>query len=443
MSDGTVVPLNRTEHLFWASEGYLGAITQPYLLRLDAPVDEALVRQALRELTSAYPRLRGVIEPTALKYRLRILPDDRAIDQLFQDAYRVVRGVDATDREALRAFHTDLLNEPLSLERGLPWRARFIPHAQTPALIFSLHHIIGDGRSLIQMLSAIVARLNGHAVKPCPLQSPSMVPAVTPLKWTGWLASIAAWWRNTRADADAKRGLQLVSLATHQSKRFTTSHIHYHELPFNQEQLRVVSKQMGTTVNNLVTAVLANAFLARQPDNPQAMAAIRISVDLRRYFPKEQQPEIGNFVASFTVRARHQPSLAEQVASVEKQVKDNLARYERREYALPLMLYECLPLMGRNLYSHLITRAKAKGALSDLSCHFSNLGSAEFINPPDATVRVTEFWPSTVSTALIIGMVILGGKLFLPVIYQNDETEWASIQGFLQTLEQQFQALTP
>jgi len=75
-SDGTLVPLNRSEHMYWAGEGYLGPINMPFMLRFDRPVDEALLRQALRELTTAFPRLRGVVVPTAFTYKLRILPDD-------------------------------------------------------------------------------------------------------------------------------------------------------------------------------------------------------------------------------------------------------------------------------------------------------------------------------------------------------------------------------
>jgi len=85
-SDGTLVPLNRSEHMYWAGEGYLGPINMPFMLRFDRPVDEALLRQALRELTTAFPRLRGVVVPTAFTYKLRILPDDLWLDQLFNDA---------------------------------------------------------------------------------------------------------------------------------------------------------------------------------------------------------------------------------------------------------------------------------------------------------------------------------------------------------------------
>ncbi len=443
MSDGALVPLNRSEHMYWAGEGYLGPINMPFMMRFDRPVDEALLRQALRELTTAFPRMRGVVVPTAFTYKLRILPDDHWLDQLFNDAYRVQSGIDASSRSALEQFHSNFINEAVSLERGLPWRARFIPHAQTPLLVFSVHHLIGDGRSVLQMLTALMGRLSGHPIAPFPLESSSMVAAVTPLKWTQWPASIAGWWRNGRRDTLSSRGQKIITLASRRSERYTTTSVRYHELPATSEQLRTVAKQNGTTVNNLVVALLGNAFLALAPDNPQAVSAVRISVDLRRYFPAGQQPEFGNFVSSFTVRSKHQATLAAQVESVEAQVKDHMARYERREYALPLTAYEWLPVMGRTLYSHLIVRSKAKGSLPVLSCHFTNLGNVDAIHPANAQVRLTECWPATLSTALLLALVNLGGKLFFTVAFQNDETDEHAVQKLLRTLDQQLLGLTP
>lgn len=442
MTDGTLVPLNRTEHMFWAGEGFLGSINQPYLMRFDGPVDAADVRQALRELFSAYPRARGVMVATGWTYKLRILPDDAHIDTLLDDCFRVVRGVDGASRDELLAFHNEFQNDAISMERGLPLRARFIAHPTSPALIMSLHHIIGDGRSGLQMISAVLARLNGTPIKPVPLHSHSMVPAIVPQKWTQWPASILGWWRNSRRDAQTGKDLRLVTLARKHSPHFTTTSIHYHELPCNPKALRATAKGMGTTVNSLLTAVIANTFLARAKDDPKAMSAIRISYDLRKLFPEGTSPEIGNFVSSFSVKATHQPTLIDQIKSVEAQVKDILSRYERREYALPLLLYEALPLMGRRLYAMMIAKAKSNGKLQDVSCHFSNLGPADFLNQPDAKVRITEIWLSALPVATIFGLASMGDRFFFTVMHQNDETDRQDVADFLRALDRELLSLT-
>ena len=442
------LPLNRSEHMYWAGEGHLGPINQPYLLRFDQALDEALVRQTLRELTTAFPRMRGVIEPDVLRHRMRLLDDDRLVDQLFDDAYRIETGVDAGSREALQAFHSRFVNEAISLERGLPWRARFIPHPSQPALVFSAHHIVGDGRSMVQMLCAILGRLNGQPMQPCAVASPSMMPAVTPAHWWQWPGSIARWWRDTRAEARATREQRVIMLERNPSPRYTTSSVRYHELPCPADTMRALAKQHGTTVNTLLMTVVANTFLALghedgpdQPGGKRSVAALRTSVDLRRYFPDGKGPDFGNFVSVFTVRAQAQPTLAAQIASLEGQVKAAMARFERRDFALPLSFYELLPFIGRSLYSRLILQSKVRRSLPALSCHLSNLGSAEFIHPKGASLRLQELWPATISTAFLLGALSLNGKQFLTVIHQNDEISPESVDRFLRTLDAQVHTL--
>ena len=441
MAASDLISLNRSEHMYWAAEGYLGPINQAYVLRFDRPVDTPLMRQALRELTTAYPRMRSIVEPSGLRYRLRILADDLYVDQLFADTFRVLPYIDASSREALEAFHCSFVNEPISLERGLPWRARFMPHPTQAALMFSVHHIVGDGRSMVQMLCAILARLSGQAIHPSQIDAPTMLPAVMPHKWWQWPASIGRWWRNTQIDKAAREGMNVVTLNRRQSPRYTTTTVRYHELPCPSDAMRALAKANGTTVNTLLTALVANTFLAMAASDPKAVAAMRISVDLRRYFPEGTAPEFGNFVHSFTVLAQRQATLQAQINSLESQVKAHLARYERRDYALPLLFYESLPLLGRTLFGHLIVQSKARGRLPQLSCHLSNLGNAESINPKEAKVRLAELWPVTISTAFLLVALSLNGKQFLTLTSQDDEIPPEAVAGFRAELDRQFQAL--
>lgn len=438
MSLTDLIPLNRSEHLYWAAEGRLGPINQPYMLRLSGPVDAALVRQTLRELVTAFPRMRSVIEPGFWLDRMRILPDDFIVDQLFDDAYQVEHGVDLDDSDALQAWHSTRLNDPLSLEHGLPWRARFLPHPSQPGLLFVVHHIVGDGRSMIQMLCAILGRLNGQPISASPLDSPSMHAAVTPAHVWQWPAAIWRGWRQSRADARAAQGQQVITLNQRHSPRFTTSAIRYHELPCPAEVMKQLARANNCTQNALLTALIANTFLAPHAHNPHAVAALRISVDLRRYYPEGQAPTFGNYVATCTVRARHQPTLTAQIADIEQQIQQQLARFERRDHALPLTLYEWLPVIGRRRYGQLIALSKARGSLPDISCHFSNLGSAEFINPKNSSVRLENLFPATINAAFLLGALSLNGRQFLVVIRQCAEVDDATVRTFLNGFDQQF-----
>lgn len=441
MAATDLIALNRSEHMYWAAEGYIGPVNIPFMLRLDGPVDPALMRQAMHELMAACPRLRFVVAPTAFSYRLRILPNDEQIATLFDEAYQEASGIDAANRDALEGLHNRLLNHNLPLERGLPWCARFVPHDTQPALLFTIHHIVGDGRSMFQMMSALIARLNGTPMQTWPLDDPSMMPAVMPLKLWHWPGNIFRWWRNTRSDKQAAKGLNIVTLNRKQSQRFTTGGICYHEVPCSAEVMKRLAKAHDSSINTLLTNAIGNALLSFAPDDPHAAAAIRISVDLRRYFPQDKAPAFGNFVHSFPVLVRPHADQKAQLASLDSQVKTHLARYSRREYALPLLFFEALPFLGRNLFSFLIVNSKAKGSLPPLSAHITNLGASDFLNPSDARTRLNELWPATLSTAFLIIAVILNGKQFLCLVHQQDEIPREAVEAFRQAFDKQIQQL--
>ena len=52
--------------------------------------------------------------------------------------------------------------------------------------------------------------------------------------------------------------------------------------------MKQLARANPCTQNALLTALIANTFLAPHAHNPHAVAALRISVDLRRYYPEAQ-----------------------------------------------------------------------------------------------------------------------------------------------------------
>ncbi len=444
MSDEARLSLNRSEHMCLASEGYLGPINISMLVRFEGAIELATLRAALRELTSAYPRMRAVLVPTLTTHELAILPDDVFVDQLLDDALRVRRGVDPTSSAALEALHDEVVNDPIAVERGLPWRAIWLPHPTRPALLFSISHLVGDGRSVLQMLTALGARLRGESIAPCPIDAPSQLPGLAPLAWWLWPASAVAYVRNSRRDARLAAGTAALDLASRSSPRFTASGVRHHELSVSASALRAMARRMNTTMNTLVVAALANALLARAKDAPRAAATIRVSVDLRRYFPKGTAPTCGNFVGSFVVRATHGPSLAAQVRAIDAQARDHLARYERRQLALPYLFLSLVPVIGRRLYSLLLLEGKARGLAELPTCHVTNVGEAAgALASHGAGPRVTDLHLATVSPVPMISVVTLGGRVFLTAMYQRDEVEPETLAAVLAGVDAQLRADVP
>lgn len=430
---GDIVPLNRSEHGYAAIEGLAGTMVQPYLLRLTEPVDEARVRRVLRELVTAYPKLRAALEPGWHRYHLRILADGPLIDQMFALAYQVEPQVDLDDPAALQAWHWRALHDVLPLERGLGFRARFVPHPQRPALLFGVPHILGDGMTMLQLVTQILRGLNGQAIEPMPLEAPAMLGAIAPQRWWQWPRQV---WRARRHKAEEARrlkGLHIQQLPTRHQPHFSTTGLRHHELGVPAADVRRAARAMGVSVNTFQIAALAQTFLEQAPDDPLAAAVIRISVNLRRYYPASagHGPLWGNHVGAFLVVEQHaRKPLAERLRAVDAHIKEGQARYARREMCWTYLLEELMPWLGRTLIGHIGVQMMRKGRFPVISCHATSLGDASFVNPPDATVRLAQLVPAVTSISVLPIMVELDGRLSVPTVWQQSETPAEAVADF-------------
>lgn len=429
------VPLNRSEHAYVSVGGLLGSILQTYCLRFDAPVSEAELRRALRELVRAFPRLRAVVEPSLLAWRLRILPDDAVVDQLFEAAVRVERGVDPESLVELERLTSRVLNDPVPLERGLPWRAVLLPHATQPVLILAVEHVVCDGRSMVQVLTALMAALNGRPVAAQPLEPVSMLPAILPRRLADWPRCLLAAWRHSRAEARQRAVLRIAKLDEMKLTRFTTNEVAFRELSLDPKELRLAAKRLGTTVNNLVLTAYGLVLLDQAASGPDAGVAIRLSVDLRRYFPEGQAPAFGNYVASFLAYEPRRASLAEHLRSFETQMRDGLARFERREMLLPWLPAELPRFLGRRLYALAAIRLRERDSLAHDTGHFSSLGDCSSINPPQARVNIVTLLPSVSSAAVLLVAATAAGRMFLTANFRADRLRRESAHLLLGRVE--------
>src|SRR5690606_26217249 len=91
--------------------------------------------------------------------------DPRTVGVLFDAAFRDEPTQD-TDDDALIGPMTRLLSETFAVERDLPIKVRFYPHAERPAVILSIPHIAGDGRSVMGWISAMHRAPSGTTLEP-------------------------------------------------------------------------------------------------------------------------------------------------------------------------------------------------------------------------------------------------------------------------------------
>ncbi|RZI83459.1 MAG: hypothetical protein EOP38_12555 [Rubrivivax sp.] len=440
-----IAPLNRTEHGYAAIEGLAGTMVQAYLLRLKAPVDTGLVRQVLRQLVTLYPKLRAVIEPGLHFYHFRILPDNHVVDQLFDLAFQVEPHVDVDDPAALEAWHWRSQHQVLPLERGLGLRASYVPHPERPVLMLGVPHIFGDGMTMLQLIKQIMLGINGLPMEPMPLEAPSMIGAIAPEHWWQWPAKV---WRS-RAHKVAERKL-LASVNIQELPRcpqpnHSTTGVAHGALPVPVSELRKAARQVGVSLNTFLTAAIAQTFLEQAPHDPKAAAVIRISVDLRRYYPKAagHGPLWGNHVGAFLVIEQGAgKSVHERVRSVDASIKEGLARYARREMCWTYLLEELMPVLGRTLIGHIGVKLQRADRFPRISLHSTSLGDASsHVNPPGAQIQLDQLITTVTSISPLSVLSEFQGMLMCPMMWQQSETSLADINDFRQRLGQVMQRM--
>lgn len=440
-------PLNHTEHLYVALEGLAGSVGVVYMLQFDSGVRASHVRAVTRELISAVHRCRGVVERGWYRPRLRVLPDNHVTDQLFDLAWREAAHVDAADPAALERMHNQLLNEMLPLERGLACRFHFIAHEHSPVLFVELHHLLFDGRSAMEILGALMARLNGGPPIPeQPVESVSLLDAARPAHWWQWPA---AWWRSSRIasrQARAHRDLNILQV-NRQDQPFHSAHVvRHHTLKVSTTRLRDLAHGLGLSLNSLVTLALCEAQLSRAPHDPKAAAVVRQSVDLRRFYRDRQGAGflLGNHVGAFLVTEVGAKGVRERAASIQAQVEEGLARFGRGDMLAPTATGVMTAALLPKLLATIVLYMQRHLSLPRISCHATNLGNwTQALRPEGARIRVKHFLLAVPSLSMLHAISELQDRLSVPVVWQRCEASDADIQAYLDRLDRVFEDLLP
>ncbi len=430
-SSAPVVTLNRSEWLYAACEGPMGQLNQPYILRFDDPVTADDVRAACRRMMSLFPRLRGVLEPTARRFQLRILDEDDQFEILFDQAFRTEH-IELDDPAAQRRWHERALNDPVALQRGLGVRMQFVAHPTRPAMIWSAHHLLVDGRSIVMCLEALVKLLNGLPVDALPLDNPSMLPAVLPAHWWQIPGRLLAAHRAQKAEQRERARYEIVRLPAKRSARYLSTGVQHHEFGCLSRDLSLAAKARGGSGNSMLMATMGTAMLELAGNRPGTAALIRVSVDLRRYFPEGTAPTMGNYVATLDILLPQEVPDAERVRWIDARMRAGMDRFTQRTMILPLLPYEWLGGIRTHDYSRLIMRAKRLDTLPHLSCHTTNIGSADAFNPPGARVRLSEIYPTVSGVAPLMVFVSVNGRQVMVCSHQRDEYEDRDMQALIE-----------
>lgn len=441
-AESVVIPLNEPEHLYAALEGLAGTMGSTYMIRFDTAIAPERMRAVLRELVSALPRFRGIVERGAWRSHLRILPDNAVTDQLFDDAFQVESHIDPTDLKALERYHNRLINEGLPLEHGMGCRFRYLPHPTSPALFVVLHHLLFDGRSGVYVLGAIARRLNvDEPITPVPLEPVPMLGATRPAHWWQWPAAFRAELRHRNHEKRLLASLNIQMVNKQDQPYLSTYAVRHHTAPCTTAQLRSLGRKLGLSFTAVVTMALTEAFLSYAPDDPKAAAVIRQALDLRAYQPKDKGygPLLGNQVGTFLITEVGRKSVVDRAASIRDQLRAGLNLYDQRQMGVGIWLGGFLSWLGPNLLAYGATKMQRQLKMPRISVYATSVGNLNAeVNHADWPIKVTQFYGCGPSLSMLHGMGELDNQLTMPLVWQRCEATDAEIDDYLRRVDKAF-----
>lgn len=414
-------------------------IVLPFRFKEPHPIVE--MREALRYMFSMYPRLRSVVEPTLRSYRLKILEDhDPRMNMLFEEAFQVIHNL-RPDTDEYLAYRRALLNEPFSLQQGLPLKMRYLPDDPQPMLLLSLHHMVGDGMSWLHLEHSLMRYLNGDRPQKLPLDESSLLPAFVKKSLLEIPTQITRSIVNFRADLRDRKGQRMIPASAKTSRFFGTVDAWVHTLSIDLARLHAKCRELEVSENIILLTALT-MLVSRGPGRDMGNAVgIAIPIDMRPFF-EQTAPVFGNFVANFwlILPRRDWDNPRALLNAVKTQMYAQIERYQHKENLIPYLIEKAQTLVGRKIYARMACLAKCKGLLP-ISCAFSAIGNIDRVNSYGAKAQVCETMALMPHYGLFLVTTRLEGKLSLGFIYPEAEFNREEIEHFIQKFDEILEVL--
>jgi hypothetical protein len=136
-----------------------------------------------------------------------------------------------------------------------------------------------------------------------------------------------------------------------------------------------------------------------------------------------------------------QASLQAQAEDMHRQAQEGLRRMEARENAFSYAIQYALPVLGSRLLTKLGNDAKGRGKRMAPSLYLSNIGSADSLTPPDASIRLTNIWAISVGMSLLAVVSSMSGRLQVAFAWQDNEIAGSDVDAFIDEIARQCEGL--
>ena len=436
MRSKNTVRLNKHDLLMLALEDVITAQTQLLAFRFKEKHSAEEMRQAMRYMLTIYPKLRSVVEPTLFSYRIRIFDDnDRQLEVLFNDAFRVVPNVVYASEEFV-TFRRNLLNEPFSLEQGLPLKMRYFPDDPQPVLFVSMHHMITDGLGWFHMEHSLLKYLNGEKPPLVPLDSPNMLPALIKKPYSTLPRQIYNSYKIYRKALQETKGEVIVTPSSRPVDFWGPVGMLQRFVSLDLKSLKKVSKALGYSINTMHLAALTMASIRGPGRDTGNTVCIVMSVDLRPFF-EDKPPVFGNYTGIFTVRVpkRCWDDPKEIMRVIQEQMGKGMDSFKNKEIIFPWLIDKLFTVIGKKFYAWGARWVRKKGLVS-MTFAFSTFSNIDIINSHGTKAQVSETMSLVPQYGLFVTSASLEGRTYIDISYPEAEYTHEEIEAFYNRYEQ-------
>jgi NRPS condensation-like uncharacterized protein len=393
------------------------------------------IRSAIRYMLTIYPKMRSLVQPTFISYRLMILDDnDPRLEILFDNAFRVIRGIqyDSPEFIGIRRY---FYNEPFSIEQSIPVKIYYFPDDQNPFFLMSIHHIITDGSGWIHMIGSMMSYLNGRKPQTVPIDKPSLMPAIMGKRISKIPRQLLNSYRSALSMSKEHKGETVIPASSHTKNFIGPLDLHHQSLKHGLNEIKSKSKEFGCSLNTFMLTAVA-LTMSRGPGRNKGNAiGIGLPIDLRPYFPGKP-PIFGNYLAGVEVRItrRNWDDPKAILDEINVQMSTFIRLIKQKEMIIPNLFLEIPTFLGKKNYARIIRSLIGKG-LTKRTCGVSNIGNIDHLNSYGTRAQVIDAISSAPSQGVLIVINSIENIMNIKVSFQEAEFSRQEILILVHDLE--------
>jgi NRPS condensation-like uncharacterized protein len=386
----------------------LDSVSEPWSVhlevRLDGPIDEDRLRQAVGVALARHPRARARAtmahqRRTDYEWEITPAPDTDPVDVVV-----------CADDNALQTVRADLQSRAVPLVTSPPLRIRLARHPRGDVVMLNVHHAAGDGITALRLLRSI-ARAYARRCDPVPHTPPEQVQIPEPNgRWAQLRALVGELCHA------APRSVHLVPSG---GKNRPGYRLHHLVLDTAQTAALSTKAQSGTTVNDLLLAGLhlaLDSWNCEHGGTPGRLSVL-MPVNLR---PASSWYEVfGNF--TFMVPVVTRPADRSDPTTTIATIRRRTRRIKNeRTPAAAVRLLDVLQHLPRPVKRSIARLAASQRVVP--TAILSNLGRLDENLDFGPDLRAREVWfspPTRMPMGLAVGAVTAAGRLHLVLRYRH------------------------